>query len=147
MPGFCHETVVFGAAFSDARFGSTRAEGIGVSGDGQEHFIDHGGEGSGFVFGPGGGIGKLAEGVQAAFEGETAEIHIVGEGGFLHDAADEIVGDEVHAQFAFDHVGSQAAQDVHVEGNFEFAEMEFDAPAAKVKVGKIRVGNGGMLRG
>ena len=80
----------------------------------------------------------MTQGIQAAFERDAAKINFVGEGGLLHDAADEVVGDEVHAQFAFDHVGGLTTQDVHVEMNFDLAEMKLDAPAAKVEVGKVR---------
>ena len=142
MAGFCHEAVVFGSAFSDARFGSAGAKRVGVPGDGKKHFIDEGGDRPGFIFGPGGGISKLTQGIQAAFERDAAKINFVGEGGLLHDAADEVVGDEVHAQFAFDHVGGLTTQDVHVEMNFDLAEMKLDAPAAKVEVGKVRFENG-----
>lgn len=124
-----------------------RAKGDKVAGDSQKHFLDNGGEGPGFVFGPGGGIGKLAQRVQSAFEGDAAQIDIVGEGGLLHEAANEVVGDEMHAQFALYHVGRLAAQDVHVEEDFNLPEVKFDAPTPKIKIGEIGGGNGGIEQG
>ena len=143
-PGSAHDSVVFWAAFFDAGFASTGAMRIEIPGDGQQHFINHCGNGSGFVFGPGRGVGELAHSIQAAFEGDPVEIDIVGEGGFLHDTADEVVGDEMHSQFASDHLRAQATQHVHVEVNFDLAEMEFDAPETEVKIGEIGGGNGGI---
>lgn len=46
----------------------------------------------------------MMEGVQTAFEGDADEVSIVDKHGFLHDAADQVVGNEVHAQFALDHM-------------------------------------------
>ena len=82
MPGFGEKAVVFWAAFSDARFAAAGAMWVGIPCDGQEHFIDHRGDCSGFVFGPGGGIGELAHGIQAAFEREALEVNVMDEGGF-----------------------------------------------------------------
>ncbi len=67
--------------------------GIEVTGDGSQHFINHRRDGSWFVFGAGCGIGELAHSIQTAFEGEAPEIDIVCEGGLLHDAANDVVGD------------------------------------------------------
>lgn len=100
---------------------------IEIAGDGEEHLLNQGREGSRFVFGSGGGVSKLANGIQAAFEGEAFEIHIMGQGSFLHDAANEVAGNKVHMEFAFDHVRSQASQDVHIEKSFNFAKMKFNA--------------------
>ena len=144
VPGFGEKAVVFWAAFSDAWFAAAGTMWVGIPGDGQEHFINHRRDCSGFVFGPGGGIGELAHGIQAAFEGEPVEIDIVGEGGFLHDAADEVVGDEMHSQLAFDHVWREAPQHVHVEVDFDFAEVEFDAPSPEVEIGEVCGRDGGI---
>ena len=40
MPGFCHEAVVFGAPFSDARFTPAWAMRVGITGDGLQHFLN-----------------------------------------------------------------------------------------------------------
>ena len=115
MPGFGHEAVVFRAAFSDTRFAAAWAERVGITGDGVQHFIKERGDGPGFVFGPACGVGELAHGIQASFEGEALEVNVVGEGGFLHDPADEVVGDEMLLEFAFNHLRVEAAKHVHVE--------------------------------
>lgn len=44
-------------------------------------------------------MGELAQGIKATFEGNALQIHIVGEGGLLHHASDEVVGNKVHPQF------------------------------------------------
>lgn len=119
------KSVIFGAAFSHARLGSAGARGDKVAGDSQEHIIDDSGDGARFVLRACGGIGKLAEGIQNAFEGDPVQVNIMDQGGFLHEAANEVVGYEVHEQFTFDHVGRFAAQDVHVEVDFDFAKVEF----------------------
>ena len=62
---------------------------VGIAGDGQEHFLNEGGDWSGFVFGTACSVGELAHGIQAAFEGEALEVDVVGEGGLLHDATDD----------------------------------------------------------
>lgn len=41
MAGFCHQTVVFWAAFSDPRFAPATPKGIEVTGDGAEHFLNY----------------------------------------------------------------------------------------------------------
>ena len=83
----------------------------------------------------------MAHGIQAAFEGDPAEVDIVAECCLLHHGADEVVGDKMHAQFPFDHGRREAAQHVHVEVNFDFAEMEFDAPSPEVEIGEISGGD------
>jgi hypothetical protein len=112
--------------------------GIGVAGDGQQHFIHYRGDGPGLVFGALGGVGELAHGIKASFEGKAVEIGIVSQSGFLHDAPNQVIGHEVHSQFAFDHVRGQASQHVHVQEDFDLAKMEFDPPAAEVEGGKVR---------
>ena len=139
--GLGQEAVVFWAAFFDAGFGSIRAQRNEIAGDGQEHFVNESGDGSGFGFSADGGVCELAQSVEGAFEGESGDGNIMGEGGFLHDAADQIVGDEVHAQFAFDHVGREATEDIHVEVDLDLAEVEFDAPAAEVEFSQVTGGD------
>ena len=50
--------------------------------------------------------------------------------------ADDIVGDEVHEEFACDHVGRAVAEYFHAEEGFEFAEVQFDSPALVVEFAK-----------
>jgi len=144
MAGFCHKAVVFWTAFSDARFAPAWPKRVGITSDSQQHLINKCGDCSGLVFGPACGVGELAHGVQAAFEGEALEVDVVGECCFLHDAADEVVGDKMHAQFPFNHGWSQAPQHIHVEMDFYLAEMEFDIPPSEVESDEIRGGNGGI---
>ena len=47
----------------------------------------------------------MTEGVEGAFEADAGEGCVVSQGGGLHGVADDIVGDEVHVEFACDHVG------------------------------------------
>ena len=66
-PGFCHEAVVFWAAFSDARLAAAWSKRVKVTSDGQEHFIDKRGDCSRFILNPADGVAELAHGIQAAF--------------------------------------------------------------------------------
>ena len=66
------------------------------------------------------------------------------EGGLLHHGADEVVGDKVHPQFSFDHGRREAAQHVHVEVDFDFAEVKFDAPSPEVEIGEVGGGDRGV---
>lgn len=40
----------------------------------------------------------------------------------------------MHEDFLFDHVRALAAEHVHTEGDFDFPEVQLDAPALKVKL-------------
>ena len=59
------------------------------------------------------------------------------DGRFLHQCADEVVGYRVHHDFLFHHRGSLAAQHIHAESDFDFTEVEFDAPALKIQLAKL----------
>ena len=102
MTRFGHEAVVFGAAFSDSGFASVGAQRHEIAGDGGEHRVDDGGDGAGFCVGSAGGVGELTDGIQSALEGNAVKSDIVNQSGFLHDATHEIVGNEMHEEFAFD---------------------------------------------
>ena len=147
MTRFCHEAVVFGSAFSDTRFGAKRTMGDNVAGDDEEHLVDESGNRARFVVGPACRIRKMAQGIQAAFEGKANDVGIVCERGFLHDAADEVVSNEMHSQFAFDHMGRKTAEDIHFEMDLNFFEVKFDSPAAKVEIGEVSGGNIGIEQG
>lgn len=137
MTWLSQEAVIFRAAFSGARLGAVGTRWDKITSDSQEHVIDDGGDGARFMLHASRSVGKLAQGIQGAFERDTGQVNIVDKGSFLHKAANEVVGDEVHEQFAFDHVWGFAAQDVHVEVDFDLAEMEFDAPASEVEISQI----------
>ena len=68
-------------------------------------------------------------------------------GSLLHDAAKKVVGNEMHAQFAFDHLGGKATKHVHVEMDFDLAEVKFDVPAAEIEFGQVDRGYGGVEQG
>lgn len=58
------------------------------------------------------------------------------EGGFEHDGADEIVRDEVHVEFAANHIGAETPQHVQVQDSFDVLEEELHLPAAAVEFGE-----------
>jgi hypothetical protein len=76
------------------------------------------------------------EGVQRAFETETRGVCVVKAGGAEHEGTNEVIGDEVHPEFAADHGGGLAAKDIGAEGGLDVAKEEFGAPASKVEVGE-----------
>ena len=139
---FCHQPVVLWAAFFDAGFTSSLAKWSEIARDGQQHVIYHGGVCFWFLLHTAHCMGELAQGIKATFKGNALQIHIVGECGLLHHASDEVAGNKVHPQFAFDHVRGSASQDIHLEMGFDLAEVEFDAPALPLKSGKILGGDG-----
>ena len=145
--GFCHQAVVFRTAFFDARFRSSWAKRGKILCDALQHFIYHGGDRFWFALQTTYCMCELAHGIQAAFEGNALQIHIVGERRLLHYASDEVIGNKVHPEFAFDHVGGAASQDIHLELGLDLTKVEFDAPAPSVKSRKIfggdaRIGQG-----
>ena len=135
--GFCHQAVVLWSAFFDTGFTSSWAKRSEIPRDGQQHVIYHGIDCFWFPFHPAHCMGELAQGIKATFEGNALQIHIVDECGLLHHASDEVVGNKVHPQFAFDHVRGAASQDIHLEMGFDLAEVELDAPAPAVKKGSV----------
>ena len=145
--GFCHQAVVLWATFFDAGFTSSWAKRVEIPCDGQEHVIYHGGDCFWVLLHAAHCVGELAQGIKATFEGNALQIYIVSECGLLHHASDEVVGNKVHPQFAFDHVRGAASQDIHLEMGFDLAEVEFEAPAPPVKSGKILGGNGSICDG
>lgn len=90
---FCQGAVVFEAAFPDTRFGAKGTTRDGVGGNDEEHFVNEGRNRARFALGATGRIDEMAQGIQAAFERKADKGGIVGKCGFLHDAADEVLGD------------------------------------------------------
>lgn len=135
--GFCHESVIFWTTFSDAGLAAAGTIWDEIGGDDPKHFVNHCGDGSRFVFGSVKGICKLAQSVQTAFEGDASQIDVVGERGFLHDAPNEVVGYDVHGEFAFDHRRRFTTQYVHIKMDFNLAETKFDAPTSEVEFGEV----------
>ena len=145
--GFCHQAVVFRTAFFDTRFRSSRAKRGKIICDALQHFIYQGGDRFGSTLQATYCVCELALGIKAAFEGNTLQIHIVGERRLLHYASHEVIGNKVHPEFAFDHVGGAASQDIHLELALDLAKVEFDAPAPSVKSRKIFGGDARIGRG
>ena len=65
---FGESLVVFGASLDGSRLASAGAMGKEIARDGEEHFIEEGCHGFGFILGPLSRVGELAHGVQAALE-------------------------------------------------------------------------------
>jgi len=77
----------------------------------------------------------MPEGIDSAFETDPGKIDLMPDGSFLHQRANQVVGNGVHHDFLFHHCGGLAAQHVHAEGDFDFTEVKFDAPALKTLPG------------
>ena len=92
---------------------------------------------------------EMVEAVQRAFKGDSLQVDIVGQGGSLHQGANEIVSDPMHRQLFENHPGGEAAQDIHAKHGFDLSEMQFDVPAPEIKffqfLGwiKLRIEQGG----
>ena len=93
MAGFRQQAIVFWVSLFDTRVAHVRAKRVGIARDGQQHFIYQCRHGFGLVFGTACCVGELAHGIQAAFEGQAFEVNVVDQCCFLHDTADEVVGD------------------------------------------------------
>ena len=95
------------------------------------------------------GIGEMVEAVQRAFEGDSLQVDVVGQGGSLHQGANEIVSDPMHRQLFENHPGGEAAQDIHAKHGFDLSKMQFDVPAPEIEFSqflswiKLRIEQGG----
>ena len=58
------------------------------------------------------------------------------QGGVLHERADEVVSDNVEQELLLDHGWGKTAQHIKREDDFDFAEVQLDAPALEVESGK-----------
>ncbi len=133
-PGFGEELVGFGSALDDTWFRAIEATRQGVLSDSlKEEGVD--------VFGfPGVGLGlpknprpRLDE-IQRSLEAEFGNVEAVGHGSLPHEPADEVVGDEEHGDFLFDHGRGKTTQDLHAHGGFEVAKTQFDSPTQTKQV-------------
>ena len=77
-------------------------------------------------------VAELAHGVDCAFEADSCEGHKVGQRGFLHNGAREIVGDHVHFQFLFDHGWRSATQHVHLECGLDIVKEQLHVPSVPI---------------
>jgi hypothetical protein len=73
----------------------------------------------------------MMEAVQRAFEGNSLQVDIVGYGGSLHQGANEIVSDPMHRQLFENHLGGEAAQDIHAQHRFDLSEVQFDVAPSR----------------
>src|SRR5271163_4098512 len=62
---------------------------------------------------------------------------------------DEIIGDSMEPEFAFDYLRGEAPQVVHGQGSFDLAVMQFDLPAPSIELsnGRVWIGCGVEQRG
>ena len=123
MAWFREEMVVFRSTFDSPGFRSFGAPRDPVAGEGTEEQTEEfrvTGRtcqcGSREIRSP------LADGITRSFETDAIERGWSPVGGFGHEGSDGIVGDEVHVQFAQDHRGCQAAEDIHAQGDFDVAK-------------------------
>src|SRR3954454_18941787 len=94
MARFSKEVVIFGATFFGSRLvASGTVRQLVFSNDFQEG-IEEGCLFARFAVSGMNGISKVAQAVEGAFKTEPAQFHAVGDGGMLHEGADEVVGDE-----------------------------------------------------
>ena len=133
---FSEEMIVFGSSFDGARFGSVGAKRKAIRGEGMKQGAKEVTAESD-VGGDEGQMGRpLAQGVAGSFEAEAVEISGVEEGGFEHESADEVVSDEVHVEFAANHIGAETPQHVQVQDRFDVPEEELHLPAAAIEFGE-----------
>ena len=64
-------------------------------------------------------ICEMVEAVQRAFEGDSLQVDIVGQGSSLHQGANEIVSDPMHRPLFENHPWGEAAQDIHAKHGFD----------------------------
>jgi hypothetical protein len=123
---FGEELVRLGASFSCLRFGAERARWEGVPGDDSQHFVVELAPAAGLAAGGVDRVGEVAHGVQGAFEAQLTKLDMVALRGLLHDEADELAADGIHAQFPFDHRGAFAAKHCGAHGGFDLPVAQFD---------------------
>ena len=74
-----------------------------------------------------------AEGVGRTFEADAIQALIKGDGAFLHETTDDVVGDGVHDQLPPHHGGALAAHHGGSLTGLEVVEIHFDAPTPLVE--------------
>jgi len=131
VPGFVQPLVWFRSALDGSRFGAVGALRHQIGGEGTEQIVPARGNGS--LVGEAEQTGPLLECVDGAFEGELVDRAVMLPGGVEHDAANQVVGDGLHADFLLHQVGRFAAQDVEAEGRFDISEVKFYLPTPGVQ--------------
>lgn len=145
MPGFSEmvamageEGIGLGASFEGPRFAPTRAVWEGIASDVEEqlfvelaaHFLGTRLEqGFGDSSGTGEGTGKAD-----SWDGDEMVA-----GAIQHQAADQIMNQQMHAQFPLHRAGTFAAEMLHLEGGLEVAKAQLHVPAAQEQCGQ-RIG-------
>ncbi|HOI36912.1 MAG TPA: hypothetical protein PLF11_05975 [Bacillota bacterium] len=84
------------------------------------------------------GLATAASGGQSASKAQAVQRGTMTACGFEHEAAHQVVHEEVEADFAFEVPGGFAAQVIHLEGDFEVAHGQFPPTVAKLS-GPLRV--------
>ena len=138
--------IVFWATFSSARFGAQWDQ---IGGDCPQQSVEELGLFTRLSVSSIDSICEVVETVQRAFEGDSLQVNIVGQGGSLHQSANEIVSDPMHRQLFENHPGGEAAQDIHAKHGFDLSEVQFDVPAPEIELFqfpgriKLRIEQGG----
>lgn len=87
--------------------------------------------------------------IEHTFEAEVPDGLLALRRGPLHEAADEVEGDDAHPKGLVRHVRAFYLEALHAEGGFEVAQFQFDVPAPGVEVRQFdaavlfRIGQGG----
>ena len=124
--------VLFWSAFECAGFAPSRAKRHQVTGKVKEEIEPE--FSSAFLVGSSIQRGaELAQSVQGSFETEAVELGVELRHRLGHEAADQIVGDQVGQQFLFRHGWGLTAQLFHAHHGFEVSQAQFQAPAAGIK--------------
>ena len=78
-------------------------------------------------------------------EAQAARVHIGVAGGLRHEKSDHVVGQQMDPQLLLIHLGRLAAQHVHAGGGLEVAQVQLDAPAARVQRRQIVLAEPSMI--
>jgi len=78
----------------------------------------------------------LTKGDKRAFEADAMKGNRVKDRRLEHGGTNEIVGDEVHGEFAVNHGGGPASEDIHSHGGLDVPEEEFGEPALEIELGE-----------
>lgn len=84
--------------------------------------------------------------IDGSLEAQSFEGYAGGGGGFQHQSADQIVGDGMHPQLAFDHRGGECAQHIQTEVGLDLTIVKFDLPTQSIQLGDPFVGKGGVIK-
>lgn len=138
--GFREQLIGLGPSFFVEWFSSVGAQWVLHAGDGFEQALSPSGRLAWLVM-AGGGLGQQqAQQVHGAFEADATQLLLMHTGDAQYQGARHVVGDGVHEQFLAHHVGALGAHDFHVQGGFDVAVIQFDAPAAVIQLGELLCG-------